>query len=412
MEIAALDSLPAPRAEPLQSCSSALLYNLHLDRVRLRAIAARHRRDDELSNLEETRRELARVDEMLDQARRDGIAMRDVRLAKLLQLSDREVDLLWSVVGATVDPALGVHIRDLAGGEARHGISLALHAFIAELDHSAARALAISLTPLHPLLRYGLLELAGDGVLSARPFSVPTRVAAFLAGEDTIDPMVERVGGVIRIEHEPSLDRSQLECVKQITRALTDDPDLIVIEGPIDVGKRTAAGLAALAVRQRIVEIDAARMPDSIAEFERAFIALRRECLLVDAIPLVANIDHSTTDEVKQARLQMFTRLLDETPIPVIVTSSVAGIDLGIRRRVGVRTLQHRCRSPGLRRTGAASPTTIVGCRNSCLTLMRRGPTTTPEPFSLRGGEPSNRWARSHARTEWSRTASTGGESA
>ena len=77
-----------------------------------------------------------------------------------------------------------------------------------------------------------------------------------------------------------------------------------------------------------------------------------------------------------------------------------------------VRTLEYRCRSPGSWRFGPPSPTTIVECRNPNLTLMRRGPTTTPEQFSLRGGEPSNRWARLHARTEWSRTASTGGESA
>lgn len=75
--------------------------------------------------------------------------------------------------------------------------------------------------------------------------------------------------------------------------------------------------------------------------------------------------------------------------------------------RQRVRTVQHRCRSLGSRRFVSGSPTTIVECRNPCLTLARRGPTTTPEPFSLRGGEPSNRWARSHARTEWSRTAST-----
>ncbi|MDQ3365967.1 MAG: ATP-binding protein [Myxococcota bacterium] len=313
------------------------VYGLQLDRVRLRAIATRHRRDGAHTEAEQTRAELLRLEETLTQLRQQaGEALRDFRLASLLRLSSAELDLLWSAVAATMDPALSPHIRELAGGEARQGISIALHAIITGLDHAASRALMLALTPLHPLLRYGLLETTPDTVPAARPFRVPMRVASYLAGEDTIDETVLRAGGMIRVEQEPYFDEAQLDSLKQIIQALAaDEPVLLVIEGPVDVGKRTAATVAALTTGRRVLQLDVTRLSPASADLERSFIALRRECLLDDAMPLVAQIDDLASHEADgSGRLRVLGRLLDETPISVILTSSVAGLDLGTERRV------------------------------------------------------------------------------
>src|SRR5262249_49746934 len=161
----------------------------------------------DLTGVEKTQTEIVGVENALAGIRAQaGGQARDRRIAELLHLSEYEVDLLWSVVAATIDPALSPHIRDLAGGEARHGITVALHAIMAGLDHHAARGLALGLTPLHPLLRYGVLETTMDAVPAARAMSVPLRVATFLAGNDTIDQAVLRCGGVIRVDEEPHFD--------------------------------------------------------------------------------------------------------------------------------------------------------------------------------------------------------------
>jgi len=308
-------------------------FHLQLERVRLRAIAARHRRDGDGAALNRTIAELAAVDVRLADA---PAGHRDTRLAALLGLTSDELELLWAAVAATVDPALSPHLRDLAGSEARHGISLALHAVVANLDLHAARTLSMALTPRHPLLRYELLLVSGDGVPATRPLTAAPRLAAYLADIDEIDEAVLHIGGVVRVDSAPHFDQAQLECVRQIATALdARDPVLVVIEGPPEIGKRTAAAVAALGLQRSIIQIDVTRLAAGVPALEHAFCALRRECLLDDALPLVAHIDELVGNEGEgRARIQALARLLDETPIPVIATVSTAGFDLGTERTV------------------------------------------------------------------------------
>ncbi len=273
------------------STGSAQFYACQLDRVRLRAIAARQRRDGAQQELQQTTADLAQIDARIT-SNRAGSATREARLATLLQLSPHEIDLLWTVVSATMDPTIVPHLVDLAGGEARRGVSLAVHAVIAQLRPGQARAMALALTGLHPLVRYGLLETSEDGLPSARPLKVPSRVAAYLAGSDEIDAEVVRLGGMVEIDREPHYDASQLQAVKRIAQALaTKSRILIVVEGPREVGKRTAAATAALATGQQVVQIDATRLSGGNSDLERALRALRRECLLDGALPLIAHVD-------------------------------------------------------------------------------------------------------------------------
>lgn len=314
----------------------AEIYGLQLDRARFRAIAARQRRDGADQELGQTLAELAQVDARLAYLPA-SVVTREARLAGLLQLSEQEIDLLWTVVSATMDPTLVPHILDLVGGEGRRGISLALHAVLAQLGRGEARAMALTLSGLHPLLRYSLIETNDDGVPSARLLTVPPRVASYLAGSDEMDAEVARLGGRVRIEEEPQYDAAQLATVKRIARALaTKTRILIVIEGPREVGKRTAAAVGALATDQRVIQIDVTRLSSGNSELERALIALRRECLLDDALPLIAHVDDLSGPEggEDRARLRLLARMLDETPVSAILTSSIPGMDLGVEREV------------------------------------------------------------------------------
>ena len=315
--------------------STLRLYGLHLDRVRLRAIATRQRRDGE--QLEHTEAELARVESTLADLRaRPDDGARDRHIAGALALSTEEVDLLWAALAASMDPALGPHLRDLGGAETRHGISLALHAVIARLDEEAARTLTLVLGAVHPLLRYGLLEASNEGVPMSRALSVPWRVARFLAGDDTIDDAVLRAGGLLGIEQAPHFDEAQLACVEQLAQALASEPPVLaLVEGPLHVGKRTAAAVAALSCGQQLIQIDLTRISPTLAELERSFVALRRECLLNGALPLVAHVDDLISrDGGANERMRGLARLLDETPIPVVLTSCAPELALETERGV------------------------------------------------------------------------------
>lgn len=238
-------------------------FHLQLEQVRLRAIAARHRRDGDETALVRTVAELAGIDARLADA---PAGHRDARLAALLGLTAHELDLLWAAVAATVDPALSPHLRDLAGSEARHGISLALHTVVANLDLHAARTLSMALTPRHPLLRYGLLLASSDGVPATRPLTAAPRLAAYLADIDEIDDAVLHSGGVVRVDSAPHFDQAQLDCVRQVATAFAArDPVLVVIEGPSEIGKRTAAAVAALGLQRSVIQIDVMRLAADVA---------------------------------------------------------------------------------------------------------------------------------------------------
>ena len=228
---------------------SFLLYGLQLDRLRLQVIAARQRRDGRVDELAKTLATAAKVVAELETARaRDGAMARDARLAAQLELSRVEIDLLWAAIGATVDPTLGPDLRELAGSEARHGISLAVYGVLTGLESYALRALSLRLTPLHPLLRYGLLVPSADGSPIASPFTACPRLAAHFAGDDTIDEAVIRVGGVLEVHPDPCFDAVQRACIERIAATLeANEPLVILIEGPHEIGKRTAAAVAARA---------------------------------------------------------------------------------------------------------------------------------------------------------------------
>ncbi|MEO8703715.1 MAG: ATP-binding protein [Kofleriaceae bacterium] len=284
--------------------------------------------------------EIAGIEDAVGACRADSQhPLREQHLARMLRLSAVELDLMWTAVAATSDPTLSPDIRDLCGGEGRHGISQALYAVLAGLDASSARALALTLTPLHPLLRYGLLELRGDGLGVAQPLAATPRTASYLAGLDRIDEQVLRLGGELTVVREPLLTDAQLEVIRGVSQAITADvPMLIVIEGQSQVGKRTAAALAALAGGRRVLQLDASRVR-STAELESGFHALRRECLLAGALPLVSHVDELFPAGGDTGAARGLFRLLDETPIPVLLTSSTIGLEIACEREIVRMTL-------------------------------------------------------------------------
>ncbi|MCW5808544.1 MAG: hypothetical protein KIT31_39705, partial [Deltaproteobacteria bacterium] len=131
------------------------LFQREVECVRLRAMLAIQRtaRDPDLVVADRLAADLDALEAAMADDRAHGRAR---ELAARLALDEDDLELLWTAVAATADPHLLPHLQVLGGGEARRGLSLALHVLVADVDHDGARALAHRVHDGHPLLAHHL----------------------------------------------------------------------------------------------------------------------------------------------------------------------------------------------------------------------------------------------------------------
>ena len=316
---------------------SGAVFSLQLKRFRLHAQLAVARSGLEVppETLEAARLEIDRVTHALDQIRADA-ARPDLRLAAALGLSAEQLDFLWAVVARAADPLLLALLQVLCGTDARRGLSLSHYATIMGLDEVRSEALAKLLVPSNPLLCYRFLTGPEDqGLDACTPLTVPARVWSYLRGEDEVEGRVAAAGGRVHLPHAAQFDEAQQVALQRIHLALGSfDPMVIVVEGPFGAGRRTAIARAAAAMRRNVIAIDLSRIPASASALEATLAAQMRECLLADAIPVIAEADELLGGEgERNTRLHALARALETAPGPIAVTSQTSGLDLGVRDR-------------------------------------------------------------------------------
>jgi ATPase family associated with various cellular activities (AAA)/Winged helix domain, variant len=310
------------------------LFHLELERVRVRAMLAIERLADgpPASTQERLVAELARVDATLAERRPGGRAQ---ALARRTGLDDDDLELLWTAVAVAVDPRVMPHAIVLGGGEARRGLSLSVHALIAQHDGPRARQLAQRLVGRHPLIRDHVLDWAGgDAAPAARSLHVPARTITWLAGGDEPDEEMAGAGAVVALPADPQLDDRQAEVMTIVRGVLGGEPSpLVVMEGATGTGRRTAIARVAAALGRTVIALELRRLPHGLPALEAALIALRRECRLQDAIPLVADIDELTGDDGDDGvALRRLATVIDDVPGAFAITSSRAGLELPVVR--------------------------------------------------------------------------------
>ena len=315
----------------------AATFRQQLKRVRLHAqIAVLSSSDDPPADaIAGARAELAAIEAALASTR-DDPARPDAQLAAALRLEPDELDFVWAVVARAVDPRLLALLQVVCGTDVRRGLSLAHYATIAGLDDDRSQALAQLLAPSHPLRRFQFLVGHDDVPVDAcTPLTVPPRLWAFLQGDDTPEERLASTGGRVLALHDAHLDDGQKAQLAKITQALGSlDPVVIVVEGPTGAGRRTAIALAAAHTKRQVLAVDLSRLPPSIAALEATLAAQLRECLLADAIPVVAENDELVGGETDpKARLHALARVLEAAPGPVAMTSKLPGLDVKLRGR-------------------------------------------------------------------------------
>src|SRR5262249_23636221 len=178
----------------------------------------------------------------------------------------------------------------------------------------------LKLGPSHPLFRLALLEAGdGDNVATLSPLRAPRRVCRYLSGDDTVDDVVASAGGVVAVPPTGALDADGSDVLKRTLAGPV--PSLVVVQGPEGVGRRTVVARAARAIGQEAVAIDLQRLPSGPA-VAATLAALRRECLLRGAVPIVAGVEDIIDDAPESSgRLAALRRFIDELDVHVALVT-------------------------------------------------------------------------------------------
>ncbi|MDX2087540.1 MAG: ATP-binding protein [Kofleriaceae bacterium] len=311
-------------------------FRRQLKRVRLQAQIAYLTSSDAptVDGLEGPRAELASIEAELAMSA-GAPEQPDAQLATALRLAPDELAFVWALVARAADPRLLGFLQVLCGTDVRRGLSVAHYAMIAGLDDDRSQTLAEILAPAHPLRRYEFLIGPDDTNLDVcTPLTIAPRVLAFLKGDDLPEELIAAAGGKVHAPHDARLDDEQKASLARIGQAFSSlDPVAVVVEGPTGVGRRTAIALAAKQTKRPVIALDLSRVSRSPIALEHALTALLRECLLTDAIPVLAEVDELAGGEAEGARLHVVARVLETAPGPIALTSRIAGFDIGIKSR-------------------------------------------------------------------------------
>jgi len=263
---------------------------------------------------------------------------RDAVLSASMGLTPGQVDFVWAVVARAVDPLLLALLQPLCGNDVRRGLSIAHYATIMGLDADASQELADVILPNHPMRRHRFLVAPEDVTMDVcTPLTIPARVWSYLRGDDELEEAISSAGGVVTAPPDTTLDARQQAALSRISGGIgTLDPTVVVVEGPVGAGRRTAIAPAPQQTGRSVIAIDLGRVAPGM--LEAALAAQMRECLLSDAIPVIAEIDELTAKEGEvNTGLRILARAIETAPGPIAVTSRMPGIDLGVSGRRVVR---------------------------------------------------------------------------
>jgi hypothetical protein len=338
-------TMAAVRSLSSSPVSAVQRFACEVERVRLRAVvtvALTAAPGAPGGAVEGHRDALARVEAELDRLRAAG--GRAEELARRVGLDDDALDLMWCAVAAAVDPRVQPQLQVLGGSDARRGISLASHALLFGLDGAHAGALSRALLGPHPLLRHHLLTVATEGLSPAsRVLAAAPRLCSWLAGDDEPDPAMQGAGGVVEVPMLRELDGAQRTAEDHMAGVLGSPClSVLAVDGPAGTGRRTAVAAAAFgALGRPVVALDLRRLAARGSGLDAALVGLARECLLRDAVALVAEPDAlATGPDEAAAALHAVARRLDAMPGPAVVISARPGLELAVERPI-VRLAYH-----------------------------------------------------------------------
>ncbi|HET9623074.1 MAG TPA: hypothetical protein VFP84_16995, partial [Kofleriaceae bacterium] len=249
-----------------------------------------------------------------------GVRTPLVHLKRVFDLTPRQWASLMFALLPEADPNLVQAYRHLARDQAARGLDGRLLALLVYDTPEARSLMARDLSNSSPLLRYQLIDLAPGDSLLFRRIRAASRLVHLLDGTSLeLDPELAELAEVRgrRVDGEfPAV------AIQLATAAIRSSEVVLAVQGQRGLGKRHLLQRAATHWNQRLLVIDGKRLAMMPALAQAVAIrALVRELLLLDAIPVFADIDDVVIRDGDRDELPgFFGALLDSWSGPIAIT--------------------------------------------------------------------------------------------
>jgi len=242
-----------------------------------------------------------------------------LRVRALFGLTPRQWASLVFALAPEIDPDLVTAYRYLARDATCRGLDGRLLAHLVYDTPDARSLLARDLGPGSPLVRFRLVEVqASADSLLFRRIRPAMRVVQLADGDVLgLDPELAEVA---EWRTGPVEGMFPTETVRVATSALRSPDVLVAVQGQRGVGKRLLLQLAAHAAGRGLLLVDGRRVmrDGAVSSVTRALV---RELMLLDAVPVFADVDDiGTTDQERDELAPCIVALLAEWDGPLAIT--------------------------------------------------------------------------------------------
>ncbi|HEU4734810.1 MAG TPA: ATP-binding protein [Kofleriaceae bacterium] len=243
-----------------------------------------------------------------------------VNLMRVFGLTPRQWSTLMFALLPDADPNLVLAYRYLARDPGGRGLDGRLLAQLVYDTPETRSLMARDLSNSSPLLRYQLLDLAPGDSLLFRRIRAASRLVHLLDGTTIeLDPELAELAELRGRGMSGEFPKVAIELA---TAAIRSSEVVLAVQGQRGLGKKLLLQRAATHWGQRLLIIDGKRlaMMQSVAQ-AAAIRSLVRELMLLDAVPVLADIDDVVVRDGDRDELPgFFGALLDAWSGPIAIT--------------------------------------------------------------------------------------------
>jgi AAA+ superfamily predicted ATPase len=249
-----------------------------------------------------------------------GVRTPLVNLMRAFELTPRQWSTLMFAVLPDADPNLVLAYRYLARDPGGRGLDGRLLSQLVYDTPETRSLMARDLSNTSPLLRYQLIDLAPGDSLLFRRIRAASRLVHLLDGTSIdLDPELAELA---ELRGRGPDGEFPTVAVELATAAIRSSEVVLAVQGQRGLGKKLLLQRAASHWNQRLLVIDGKRlaMMQPLAQ-ATAIRSLVRELILLDAVPVFADIDDVVVRDGDRDELPgFFGALLDSWSGPIAIT--------------------------------------------------------------------------------------------
>jgi len=243
-------------------------------------------------------------------------------LVRTFELTPRQWASLMFALLPEVDPNLVQAYRYLARDASCRGLDGRLLTMLVYDTPQSRSLMARDFSQSSPLAKYRLLDAGAptESLMFRRIRALPRLVYLLDGNGLELDPELAEIAEL----REPPDGTAQFPAltIERAAAALHSNEVVLAIQGQRGLGKKLLAQVAAAHWRRRLLVIDSKRLAQQhITVQQLAVRSLIRELLLLDAVPVFADVDDaSVIDDDRDGMPAFFSMFLDEWRGPVALT--------------------------------------------------------------------------------------------